>query len=186
MLGDAGLSEELNNVAEKINEYGQNLAELHHSFTRHCTAVMGDAGISVDVEDLKSRVTHLEKEVQDLHVKVDNVSTLMRQVLGEFASIRRASSDTLATQLMGPIECTRDAFRELQHQLWPENKAFYCRIQQDDDMCNKGCSGRQMQALTLMIRLQVRKQSVIAMADEVTICSMMADIITHNMVLLEI
>ena len=101
MLGDAGLSEELNNVAEKINEYGQNLAELHHSFTRHCTAVMGDAGISVDVEDLKSRVTHLQKEVQDLHVKVDNVSTLMRQVLGEFASIRRASSDTLATQLMG-------------------------------------------------------------------------------------
>ena len=35
-----------------------------------------------------------------------------------------------------------------------------------------------MQALTLMIRLQVRKQTFIAMADEVTICSMMADIIT--------
>ena len=100
MLGDAGLSEELNNVAERVNEYGQNLAELHHSFTRHCTAVMGDAGITVDVEDLKSRVTHLEKEVQDLHVKVDNVSTLMRQVLGELASIRSASSDTLATQPM--------------------------------------------------------------------------------------
>ena len=34
-----------------------------------------------------------------------------------------------------------------------------------------------MQVLTLMIRFQVRKQSFIAMADEVTICSMMADII---------
>ena len=62
---------------------------------------MGDAGITVDVKDLQSRLTHLEKEVQDLHVKVDNVSTLTRQVLGELASIRSASSDTLATQLMG-------------------------------------------------------------------------------------
>ena len=62
---------------------------------------MGDGGITVDVEDLKSRVTHLDKEVQNLHVKVDHVSTLMRQVLGELASIRSASSDTLATQLLG-------------------------------------------------------------------------------------
>ena len=47
-------------------------------------------------------------------------------------------------------------------------------------MCSKGCFGRQMQALLLilMTRLQVRKQIFIAMADEVTIYSMMADIIT--------
>ena len=61
---------------------------------------MGDAGTTVDAENLQSRVAHLEKEVQDLHIKVDNVSTLMRQVLGELASIRSASSDTLATQLL--------------------------------------------------------------------------------------
>ena len=83
----------------------------------------------------------------------------------------------LPPNLWRRIECTRDAFRELQNHFWPENKAFYCRIQQDDDMCHKGCSERQIQALTLMIRLQVRKQSFIAMADEVIICSMMADII---------
>ena len=94
MLGDAGLSEKVNNVAERLNEYGRNLQGLHHSFTHHCRAVMGDAGITVHVEDLQSRVTHLEKEVQKHHVKVDNVSTLMRQVLGELASIRSASSDT--------------------------------------------------------------------------------------------
>ena len=49
MLGGAGLSEEVNNVTERLNDYGRSLEELHLSFTRHCRAVMGDAGIMVDV-----------------------------------------------------------------------------------------------------------------------------------------
>ena len=101
MLGDGGFSEELHNVTERVNEYGQNVAELRYAFTRHCTAVMGDARLAVDVEDLQSHLTHLEKEVQDLHVKIDKASNTMRQVLGELASIRTASSDTLAPQLTG-------------------------------------------------------------------------------------
>ena len=35
---------------------------------------MGDAGITVDVEDLQSRVIHVEKQAQALHVKVENLS----------------------------------------------------------------------------------------------------------------
>ena len=100
MFGDAGLSEEVNNVAERLNNYGRSLEELHHSFTRHCRAVMGDAGILVDVEDLQSRVIHLE-EVQGLHVKMENLSALVRQVLGELITVRSASSDMPSDHVPG-------------------------------------------------------------------------------------
>ena len=101
MLGDAGLSEEVNNVSERLNEYGRRLEELHHSFTRHCRAVMGYSGILVDVEDLQSRVTHLEKELQSLHVNMDNLSTLVRQVLHELVIVRSANSDIPAIHASG-------------------------------------------------------------------------------------
>ena len=101
MFGDAGLSEEVNNVAERLNNYGRSLEELHHSFTRHCRAVMGDAEILVDVEDLQSRVIHLEKEVQGLHVKMENLSTLARQALGELITVRSANSDMPSDHVPG-------------------------------------------------------------------------------------